>query len=232
MSPMSPMPSQQFPRPATEKESYGSLQWSTQRSQDLQKVADMFVIEELQGMGFSLTVADPLQPGCPLVACSAGFTELTGYSVQEIVGKNCRFMLNGVPSDLLDEETRMRCRAFCQSAVRGEDFCGPTEPSPEWKRTPWAELPKGEMLCVQMNARKSGELFRNMFYLKQVELDGAPFILGLQAGLPDEIDLEVELSDLEESCRLAFRGLEMNRVVVEQTLAKHYWYSAPMRRQF
>ena len=33
---------------------------------------------------------------------SLGFTELTGYSVQEIVGRNCRFLLNGVPSNLID----------------------------------------------------------------------------------------------------------------------------------
>lgn len=183
-------------------------------------------------MGFSLTVADPSHPDCPLVACSVGFTELTGYSVQEIVGRNCRFLMNGVPSELLDEGIRMRCRAFCQSVQQGQDYSGPTEPMTEFQETPWAGLPKGEMLCVQMNARKSGELFRNMFYLKQLELDGAPFIVGLQAGLPDDIDLEAELSELDKSCKLAFRCLEENMTVVEQTLAKHYWYSAPMRRQF
>jgi len=49
------------------------------------------------------------------------------------------------------------------------------------------------MICVQTNARKSGELFRNMFYLKQVELDEVHFILGLQAGLPEEFRLRLFL---------------------------------------
>lgn len=54
------------------------------------------------------------------------------------------------------------------------------------------------MICVQTNARKSGELFRNMFYLKQVELDEAQYILGLQCGLPEEFDLDVDLGSGEE----------------------------------
>lgn len=39
--------------------------------------------QEVYDLEFSVTVADPTQPDCPLVACSTGFTELTGYSVQD-----------------------------------------------------------------------------------------------------------------------------------------------------
>ena len=49
-------------------------------------------------------------------------------------------------------------------------------------------LVKGEIICARTTETKVGELFKNMFYLKQVELNEKPFILGLQARLPDEWD--------------------------------------------
>jgi len=215
-----------------QESSHGPLHWNTRCSAELQNVVDSFCIEELYNLGFSVTVADPTQPDCPLVACSQGFTELTGYSVQEIVGRNCRFLLNGVPSSLIDEETRMKCRAFCMSVKEGEEYSGSTEQLPQGLSKPWVELPKGEMICVQTNARKSGELFRNMFYLKQVELDENSFILGLQAGLPEEYAEQEEfMVDLEKKCQQAFGRLESNMSRIEQVLAQQFWYSAPMRRQ-
>mmetsp|Transcript_99034 Transcript_99034/g.288849 ORF Transcript_99034/g.288849 Transcript_99034/m.288849 type:complete len:262 (+) Transcript_99034:63-848(+) len=214
-----------------QESSHGPLHWNTRCGAELQNVVDTFCLNELYELGFSVTVADPTQPDCPLVACSTGFTELTGYSVQEIVGRNCRFLLNGVPSNLVDEETRMKCRAFCMSCAKGEEYNGSTEQLPAGLAKPWIELPKGEMICVQTNARKSGELFRNMFYLKQVELDEMSFILGLQAGLPDEYDEEEFMVDLEKKCQRAFGQLEENMSRIEQVLAQQFWYSAPMRRQ-
>lgn len=193
---------------ARQESSHGPLKWNSRLGQELQSLIDMFAIEEVYDLEFSVTVADPTQPDCPLVACSTGFTELTGYSVQEIVGRNCRFLLNGVPSHLVDEGTRLKCRSFCLSSSQGVDYDGPTEQLPEGLTKPWVELPKGEIICVQTNARKSGELFRNMFYLKQVELDEANFILGLQAGLPEEFDLDASIEDLEKRCQLAFGKLE------------------------
>lgn len=214
-----------------QESSHGPLHWNTRCSAELQSVVDAFCVGELYNLGFSVTVADPSQPDCPLVACSMGFTELTGYTVQEIVGRNCRFLLNGVPSNLIDEETRMKCRSFCLSSAQGQEYTGATEQLPAGLQKPWVELPKGEMICVQTNARKSGELFRNMFYLKQVELDENNFILGLQAGLPEEFELDVCISDLEKRCQLAFGRLEENMTMIEQVLAQQFWYSAPMRRQ-
>mmetsp|Transcript_43364 Transcript_43364/g.99928 ORF Transcript_43364/g.99928 Transcript_43364/m.99928 type:complete len:274 (-) Transcript_43364:192-1013(-) len=218
-------------RPSDRQESsHGTMHWNTRLSTELQKVVNTFRLEELYELDFSVTVADPSQPDCPLVACSVGFSELTGYSVQEIVGRNCRFLLDGVPASLIDEETRIRSRAFCLSASQGEDYENNNEYLPDGMDKPWVELPRGELICVQTNARKSGELFRNMFYLKQVELDESQFILGLQAGLPEEFDLE-GLGNLEKRCALAFNRLEANMTAIEQVLASQFWYSAPMRRQ-
>lgn len=214
-----------------QESSHGPLHWNTRCSAELQAVVDSFCVEDLYNLGFSVTVADPSQPDCPLVACSMGFTELTGYAVNEIVGRNCRFLLNGVPSNLIDDETRVKCRSFCVSVAQGEEYSGSTEQLPAGMQKPWVDLPRGEMICVQTNARKSGELFRNMFYLKQVELDENRFILGLQAGLPEDFEHDLGISDLEKKCQLAFSKLEENMTMIEQVLAQQFWYSAPMRRQ-
>lgn len=226
------LPSLTCSQPLGRQESaHGPMHWNTRRSEALQEVVDSLCIDEVCKLGFSVTVADPSQPDCPLVACSTGFTELTGYSVHEIVGRNCRFLLNGVPSFLIDEETRIRCRSFCVTSAQGGVYDGESENLPEGVKSSWIPLPQGEMICVQTNARKSGELFRNMFYLKQVELDDTSYILGLQAGLPEDFEVEASRGDLERACTAAFGRLEENMSALEQVLAQQFWYSAPMRRQ-
>ena len=39
--------------------------------------------ESLLGLTFSLTIADPRLPDCPLIGCSTGFATLCGYSMEE-----------------------------------------------------------------------------------------------------------------------------------------------------
>ena len=151
------------------------LNWSERCSAELQALVDDFNTEEFSALDFSVTVADPSLPDCPLVGCSVGFTSLTGYTVSEIVGRNCRFLLNGVPNELVDNDSRRRCREFSLSCSEGAMCMDPLG-----DMISGMELPCGELISVQTNARKSGELFRNMFYLKMVELDGNSFILGLQ----------------------------------------------------
>jgi len=212
----------------------GPLRWNVKCSAELQKVADEICIGEVLDLDFSFAVADPSHTDCPLVACSIGFSELTGYTVQEIVGRNCRFLLDGVPPELIDNATRLRTRSYCLSAAEGY-VAGDYSEMPEGLKVPkpWTTLSVGEIICVQTNAKKSGELFRNMFYMKQVELDDQFFILALQAGLPEEF-LEQEgqtLPDLERWCAQAFHRLDERMTAVEHLLAQQFWYSAPMRRQ-
>merc|ERR1719160_2291920 len=106
---------------------YGPLSWNTKYSVELQRVTDYFMKCGLNNLKFSVTVADPSEPDCPLVACSIGFTSLTGYRVQEIVGRNCRFLLDAVPPHFIGEQTRRRCRAFCESAKKGIEYEGESD---------------------------------------------------------------------------------------------------------
>lgn len=213
------------------------MQWNTCLSEELQQVVDSFKMEELYGLEFSVTIADPTQADCPLVGCSMGFTHLTGYRVDEIVGRNCRFLLNGVPLDLIRDETRINCRSFCESVGRGGQYDGchqvlpPGVSKDEVCSGPHA-VSTGELICVQTNAMKSGQLFRNMFLLKQVELDDAPYIIGLQAAFPEDMDDdEGAVQEMLTKCQDAFSILNGNMACMEQVLTSQFWYSAPMRRQ-
>ena len=40
----------------------------------------------------ALVLSDPMLPDCPVVFCNAAFTKLTGYTEEEVVGRNCRFL--------------------------------------------------------------------------------------------------------------------------------------------
>ena len=40
----------------------------------------------------SYTLTDPSQPDNPICWCSPGFTSLTGYKQEELIGRNCRFL--------------------------------------------------------------------------------------------------------------------------------------------
>nr|AML77243.1 putative LOV domain-containing protein [Codium fragile] len=46
----------------------------------------------LAGLRHTFVVADATLPDCPLVYASEGFLQLTGYSADEVLGHNCRFL--------------------------------------------------------------------------------------------------------------------------------------------
>lgn len=55
-------------------------------------------------------VSDPRLPDNPIIACNAAFCELTGYSSEEVVGRNCRFLSGPGTEPSLSEEIRRGVR--------------------------------------------------------------------------------------------------------------------------
>nr|WP_198541508.1 PAS domain-containing protein [Parafrankia soli] len=49
----------------------------------------------LQATGACFTITDPRQPDNPLIWANPAFERVTGYSLAEVVGRNCRFLQNG-----------------------------------------------------------------------------------------------------------------------------------------
>mmetsp|Transcript_7483 Transcript_7483/g.21313 ORF Transcript_7483/g.21313 Transcript_7483/m.21313 type:complete len:504 (-) Transcript_7483:279-1790(-) len=216
--------------------------WSQENSDQLQAAVDRIFAkvggsEDLRWLKLSLTIADPLIDGCPLVGCSTGFATLTGYTMDDIVGRNCRFLVDPVPKDLVNQGVRTIARDFCKAVREGTDYSFPLEQLQSWM-PPRTGDDQG-VFCAQMNADKDGVLFENMFYMARIELDEHPYIVGLQTKLPDgtlatakgDAKLREGDKDALESCYTACRILDRNMGAVERALAPYFWLTVPMRRQ-
>ncbi len=55
-------------------------------------------------------ISDPRLKDNPIVVCNAAFCELTGYSTEEVVGRNCRFLSGPATEPWLTEEIRRGVR--------------------------------------------------------------------------------------------------------------------------
>ncbi|HYE32244.1 MAG TPA: response regulator [Methylomirabilota bacterium] len=72
--------------------------------------------EAIEALPTGLIITDARQPDNPIIYANPGFCEMTGYSRQEVVGRNCRF-LQGAGSD---KETLQEIRKALQKAERIE----------------------------------------------------------------------------------------------------------------
>lgn len=203
--------------------------WTQRKGEQLQESVDrIFGTAEktLLGLSFSFTIADPFIDGCPLVGCSTGFTELCGYELNEIVGRNCRFLVDPVPSDKIDKNARRWARDFCDAVRLGIEYAVPSDEYEPWMPR---DRPGDEFLCMQTNARKDGSLFNNMFYLKTFQIGATlgaeePYIVGLQSEMPDGKE---GLSKLSANMQV----LEENVEKVRAELASIFFMQCSMQRE-
>lgn len=161
------------------------------------------ITEDVFQLPFSVSIAIPTIEDTPLIAISEGFTKLSGYTNEEIIGRNCRFLLEGVPQDQIQSQTRQESRRYCRAAyLRGLTRLSHT-------------------FLIQRNARKNGELFWNLFMLALVPIPGSqPLIIGLQLDLGPKLDL-AEGSDIAaaiaphannlQTCLLLLFGQKMSK---------------------
>ncbi|XP_078160017.1 phototropin 2 [Carex rostrata] len=73
--------------------------------------------DALSNLQQTFVVSDATKPDCPIMYASAGFYSMTGYSVKEVIGKNCRF-LQGPETDK-EEVAKIR-----DAVQNGKSFCG------------------------------------------------------------------------------------------------------------
>lgn len=103
----------------------------------------------------ALTVTDPHLPDNPIVHASPGFTALTGYAGDEVLGRNCRF-LQGSATDVAELD-RLRT-ALRQGEAVSVDL---------------------------VNYRKNGEPFGNRLQVDPIAIDGRlRYFLGRQQEIP------------------------------------------------
>ncbi len=69
----------------------------------------------LESTSEGVVIADCAEPGMPIIYVNSAFTTMTGYSPEEVVGRNCRF--------LQGPETDPAARQAIRDAVSGETPC-------------------------------------------------------------------------------------------------------------
>jgi len=125
----------------------------------------------IQNMLWSVTVADPSLPDCPLVAVSRGFEVMTGWSRNEAIGKNCRFLNQ---RDGFPDELRKQLREAVQA--------------------------RSTFLGILPNVRRDGTPFSNMLHLSPIRVGNRTYLIGLQWQVnPDGGSTEINLQDSQQA---------------------------------
>jgi PAS domain S-box-containing protein len=121
-----------------------------------------------------VTLSDPDLEDSPIVYANKAFEDICGYSQEEIIGVNCRF-LQGADRDQ-PELDRLRA-----AIKKGE----PVE-------------------VTLRNYRKNGELFYNRLVVKPLldERGNVVYFLGVQYDITEQVEAQQEIKTLSE--KLAF----------------------------
>ena len=117
-----------------------------------------------------ITLADPDQEDMPLVYVNKAFEDMTGYTKEEVVGKNCRFM----QGKDRDQEARYKM----QEAIKNEQ---PVE-------------------ITFRNYRKDGELFFNHLEMSPLFDSNGKLLyyLGVQLDVTQQVHAEEEIKRLNQ----------------------------------
>jgi len=112
----------------------------------------------------SFCISDPNLPDCPIVYASDTFIEFTGYTREEIVGRNCRFLQGPGTDRRAVYEIRKAIDAEVECTVRLLNYTKSGEPF--WNMFTLAPLRDSEgkiqfFVGVQMDVSRSGEFSEN-----------------------------------------------------------------------
>ena len=100
-----------------------------------------------------MTLADPELPDCPIILATAAFAAITGYELDEVVGRNCRFLQGAA--------TRDEARVDIRETIRE----------------------RGSLSITITNYKKDGRRFENVLLIRPITgADGETvrYLLGVQ----------------------------------------------------
>nr|AML78588.1 putative LOV domain-containing protein [Oenothera serrulata] len=133
--------------------------WSrAERERDIRQGIDLATT--LERIEKNFVISDPRLPDCPIIFASDSFLELTEYTREEILGRNCRF--------LQGPETDMSTVQKIRDAIREER----------------------EITVQLINYTKSGKKFWNLFHLQPMrdQKGELQYFIGVQLDGSDHIE--------------------------------------------
>jgi len=121
-----------------------------------------------------VTLSDPDLDDNPVIYANKVFEELTGYSREEIIGRNCRFL----QGDDRDQEGIQEIHKALRERI--------------------------EVEVTLRNYKKSGELFYNRLLIRPLydDSENVIYYLGLQYDITKQVLAEKEIEDLTNKLRL------------------------------
>jgi len=152
-------------------EVYRGTPLERQSSEELRRLLDRAVAASSNG----ILISDPGLPDNPIVYVNPAFERITGYSLEEVVGRNCRFLQGEDRDQTALEELRA------------------------------AVLEGRECRVVLRNYRRDGALFWNELYISPVydEAGNLTNFVGVQSDVTEGTRAEEELRGSEDRLRLA-----------------------------
>lgn len=73
-------------------------------------VANRKLIDSIEASPIAMVISNPRRPDNPIEIANAAFLELTGYSQEEVVGRNCRFLAGADTDPATTEQIRAALR--------------------------------------------------------------------------------------------------------------------------
>ena len=123
-----------------------------------------------ENLNEGVTVADCTLPDAPLIYVNRAFERLTGFSADEVLGRNCRFLHRG--------ESEQPGLELVRKSLREGLPC----------------------TAVLRNYRKDGTLFYNELHLSPIRAEGGEvhYFIGIQRDVSDRVNTEEALWRLNE----------------------------------
>ena len=121
-----------------------------------------------------IVITDNMQPDNPIIYCNGAFEKITGYSREEVLGKNCRF--------LQSSDTQQESLALIRQSVKTEKEC----------------------VVILKNYRKDGTPFWNELAIAPVRDSNSRLthFIGVQTDITQRREAEEALKTSEERYRL------------------------------
>jgi len=155
----------------------------------------------IDGLQECVLLADPLLAECPIVSCSSAACQMTGYSKKQLIGQNCRILLQGVPTTAVSKSARKNITDYCSSClIEGLSTIS-------------------EIATLQPNARADGSHFVNFFVLSLIKVRHRIFIIGVQMEVGQGLFVRLSKAQQKEAMELSRSGLKRVR--------EHLWANAP-----